>query len=61
MIALGIVLERLGPVLGLNWSDLVVNNNQHCAVFNSFRENHVFEDEKARQEILGGIGVNLGA
>ena len=45
---------RPGPVLGRLGVDLGVKNNKNSLVFIGFRENRVFEEDKAWQGILDG-------
>jgi hypothetical protein len=52
---------RLGPVLGRFGVDLGVKNSENPLVFKGFRENHVFEEDKAWKAILDGTWVELDA
>ena len=57
----GASLIRLGPVLSRLGVDLGVKNGEHSLVFAGFRENHVFEEDKAWKCILDGTWVDFGA
>ena len=52
---------RLGSVLGRFWVDLGVKNIENPLVLEGFRENHVFEEDKAWKGILDEIWVDFDA